>query len=66
MQKVLPLLKEKHNPDFVIANGENAAGGRGITQEIAEDLFQWGVHGITMGNHTWDNKDIFNFIDHPQ
>jgi metallophosphoesterase (TIGR00282 family) len=66
VQKVLPLLKEKHNPDFVIANGENAAGGRGITQEIAEDLFQWGVHGITMGNHTWDNKDIFNFIDHEE
>lgn len=53
----------RYKPDFLIANGENSAGGRGITKQIANQLFESGVHGITMGNHTWDNKDIFQFID---
>jgi metallophosphoesterase (TIGR00282 family) len=59
----LPYLKNKYNPDIVLVNGENAAGGRGITGKIAKDFFNLGVHGITMGNHTWDNKEIFEFID---
>lgn len=59
----LPRLKNKYQPDVIIANGENAAGGRGINQEIARSFFSWGVHVITMGNHTWDNRDIFQFID---
>ncbi|MCS7461817.1 TIGR00282 family metallophosphoesterase [Paenibacillus doosanensis] len=59
----LPGLKAKYNPTVVIANGENAAGGRGITSAIAKEFFELGVHGITMGNHTWDQKDIFDFID---
>ena len=59
----LPKLKRKYNADVVIANGENAAAGRGITQAIYNDLLMMGVDVITMGNHTWDNKDIFNFID---
>ncbi|MBJ6364117.1 TIGR00282 family metallophosphoesterase [Paenibacillus sp. GCM10012307] len=63
MKQVLPALKSKYHPDIIIANGENAAGGRGITGAIARDFFSWGVHGITMGNHTWDNKDIFEWID---
>ncbi len=63
LKDTLPSLKAKYNPHVIIANGENAASGRGITQSIAKDFFEWGVHGITMGNHTWDNKDIFDFID---
>ena len=59
----LPELKSKHNPHIIIANGENAASGRGITSAIANEFFNWGIHGITLGNHTWDNKDIFEFID---
>lgn len=59
----LPELKSKYNPHIIIANGENAASGRGITSAIANEFFNWGIHGITMGNHTWDNKDIFEFID---
>ena len=47
----------------MIANGENAAAGRGITRNIYNSLLQIGVDVITMGNHTWDNKDIFDFID---
>lgn len=63
MKEMLPALKQKIHPDIVIANGENAANGRGITAAIANNFFEWGIHGITMGNHTWDNKDIFQFID---
>ncbi|CAM2887729.1 TIGR00282 family metallophosphoesterase [Paenibacillus sediminis] len=59
----MPHLKSKFNPHIIIANGENAASGRGITAAIAKEFFDWGIHGITMGNHTWDNKDIFEFID---
>ncbi len=60
---MLPTLRTKYNPHLIIANGENAAAGRGITHKIAQELFELGVNGITMGNHTWDNKDIFEFID---
>lgn len=63
LRKVLPHLKSKHNPDFIIANGENAAHGRGITSSIVKELLDLGVQGITMGNHTWDNKEIFQWID---
>jgi hypothetical protein len=54
---------ENNKVDLVIANGENAAGGFGITEKVAEELYDYGVDYLTMGNHTWDNKDIFNFID---
>ncbi|WP_219836734.1 TIGR00282 family metallophosphoesterase [Paenibacillus sp. R14(2021)] len=63
VKKVLPALKSKYNPHIIIANGENSAAGRGITAAIVKELFDAGVHGITMGNHTWDNKDIFEWID---
>lgn len=58
----LPLLKAKYRPQFTIVNGENAAGGRGITEKIYKEFLQAGVDLITMGNHTWDNRDIFEFI----
>ncbi|MEE1132933.1 MAG: TIGR00282 family metallophosphoesterase [Caryophanon sp.] len=63
VEKYLPRLKRKYAVDVVIANGENAAAGRGITHSIYNDLLQMGVDVITMGNHTWDNRDIFEFID---
>lgn len=47
---------------MIIVNGENAAGGRGITGAIAKEMFDMGVHAITLGNHAWDHKDIFEFI----
>ncbi|MDQ1908913.1 TIGR00282 family metallophosphoesterase [Paenibacillus sp. GD4] len=59
----LPKLKLKYNPHFIIVNGENAAAGRGINSSIVKEFFDMGVHGITMGNHTWDQKEIFDFID---
>ncbi|MGO4696482.1 YmdB family metallophosphoesterase, partial [Paenibacillus sp. 2TAB26] len=50
LKRVLPALKSKYNPHIIIANGENAAAGRGITATIAKEFFEWGIHGITMGN----------------
>lgn len=52
--------------DFIIANGENAAGGNGITPDIADELFAYGVDAITMGNHVWDKKEIMEFINGEQ
>lgn len=56
-------IKEEYHIDFIIANGENAAGGNGITQKIANELFSYGIDVLTMGNHVWDKKEIFDFID---
>ena len=63
VRKVLPEFIEKENIDFVIANGENSADGMGITSQIFENLLKSGVNVITMGNHTWGKKDIFNITD---
>lgn len=62
----LPRLKRKYQPTFIVANGENAANGKGITEKIVKELFAAGVQAITLGNHTWDNKEIFDFIDQEQ
>src|SRR2546421_9897680 len=59
----LPELKEQHGLDFIVVNGENAAGGRGITGKITIDLLRAGVSVITTGDHVWDQKDIMSFID---
>jgi metallophosphoesterase (TIGR00282 family) len=59
----LPELKERHALDFIIVNGENAAGGRGITGRITIDLLRAGVSVITTGDHIWDQKEILAFID---
>ena len=58
----LPSLVQSHKIDFVIANGENSAGGYGITQAICKDLFKCGVDVITSGNHIWDQKETIDFI----
>src|SRR3954463_15879396 len=59
----LPDLKAKYALDFVIVNGENSAGGRGITPKITIDLLRAGVSVITTGDHIWDQKEILSFID---
>jgi len=59
---LLPGLIQKYGLDFVIANGENAAGGFGITEKTAVELFDYGVHVITTGNHIWDKKDALPYI----
>ncbi len=65
-KEVLPTLKKEKNIDFIIMNGENVAGGMGITQKNYKEMLNIGVDVVTMGNHTWGKKDIFNFIDEPQ
>lgn len=60
---ILPKLAQEHPWDLCIANAENAAGGRGLTLACANELLAAGVDIMTMGNHTWDNKEIFQFID---
>ncbi|GBF32701.1 phosphoesterase [Desulfocucumis palustris] len=55
------LIKE-FKVDMTIANGENSAGGNGITREVGRELFALGIDVITMGNHVWNHKEIFNYI----
>lgn len=63
VKAVLPGLIKEKNIDFIIANVENAAGGFGITYETFREIKENKIDVSTMGNHTWDNKDIFTFID---
>ncbi len=58
----LPGVIDKYKIDFVVANGENAAGGFGITEKIANEIFKYGVNVITTGNHVWDKKEVISFI----
>ncbi|MCG9968167.1 TIGR00282 family metallophosphoesterase [Pelotomaculum terephthalicicum JT] len=64
VQVTLKELKHEHELDMVIANGENAAGGNGITRETAQELFAAGVDILTMGNHVWNKKEALNYIAH--
>lgn len=57
--RLLPGLIKQYSPSIVIANGENAADGKGLTEKIAQNLFGLGIHVITGGNHTWDNPGIY-------
>lgn len=58
----VPALRSGMNVDFVVANGENAAGGNGITREVAKELLSCGVDVLTMGNHVWNHKEAINYI----
>jgi 2',3'-cyclic-nucleotide 2'-phosphodiesterase len=59
----LPEFKQNLGLDFIIVNGENAAGGRGITGKITIDLLRAGASVVTTGDHIWDQKDIFSFLN---
>jgi metallophosphoesterase (TIGR00282 family) len=59
----LAVLRERHAPTFVVVNGENAAGGLGITPKIAEEMFANGVDAITLGNHTYHRREIYPYLD---
>ena len=59
---LVPKLREQHALDFVIANGENSAGGSGITPKIAEEIFFAGVDAITTGDHLWDQKEVLELL----
>jgi metallophosphoesterase (TIGR00282 family) len=60
---LLPDLRRRYAIDFVIANGENAAGGKGLTPPTAEELFQAGVEVITSGNHIWHYREVYPYLD---
>jgi hypothetical protein len=60
--ELLPKLRQQHALDFVIANGENSAGGSGITPKIAEEIFSAGVDVITTGDHLWDQKEVMELL----
>ena len=62
VKKLYRPLKSEHSIDLFIANGENAAGGSGITRKIGYELHDAGVDVITLGDHSWRNKDVFNAI----
>jgi 2',3'-cyclic-nucleotide 2'-phosphodiesterase len=63
VEQVLPGLRDERGIDFVTANGENVAGGMGLTPSTAEALFSAGVDVITSGNHIWDKREIYPYLD---
>lgn len=63
IKEYVPKLKEKYRPHITIVNGENAASGKGITEKIYRGFLESGVQAVTLGNHTWDNKEIFDFVE---
>ena len=63
VESLLPGLRERHEPDFVVVNGENSAGGLGITSKIALGLYDIGVDAITLGNHTYRHNEVHDFLD---
>lgn len=63
LKAILPNVIEKYDIDFIILNAENSAGGFGLTLKVYEELKIFGVDVFTSGNHIWDNKDIFSFIN---
>ncbi|MHC5268444.1 TIGR00282 family metallophosphoesterase [Enterococcus sp. LJL98] len=63
ISEYVPKLKKKYRPQVTIINGENAAAGRGITEKIYKGFLQDGADVVTLGNHAWDNREIFEFID---
>jgi metallophosphoesterase (TIGR00282 family) len=63
LEAVLPSLRERHAPAFVVVNGENAAGGIGITSKVARELFAAGADVITLGNHTYRHREVYGYLD---
>lgn len=64
VKELVPRLRRRHNLDLVIANGENSAGGSGITLKTAAEIFEAGVDIITTGDHVWDQKEALGLLDH--
>lgn len=62
-KKYIEKIKIEYGIDFVIANGENSAGGVGITKPVLDELYSLGIDVVTTGNHIWDKKDVFEFIE---
>ena len=63
LREAMPALRERHAPDLVIVNGENSAGGVGITKRTANDLFDSGADAITTGNHVYRHREAYDWLD---
>jgi 2',3'-cyclic-nucleotide 2'-phosphodiesterase len=66
LRAAMPALREQHSPDLIVINGENSAGGMGITEKTARDLFESGAGVITSGNHVYRHRDAYAFLDREQ
>jgi 2',3'-cyclic-nucleotide 2'-phosphodiesterase len=60
---LLPGIRDAQQPDFVIVNGENSAGGVGITEKTARELFEMGADAITLGNHAYRHREVYEYLD---
>jgi metallophosphoesterase (TIGR00282 family) len=63
LASLLPGIRDAHQPDFVVVNGENSAGGVGITQKTARELLEMGADAITLGNHTYRHREVYELLD---
>jgi metallophosphoesterase (TIGR00282 family) len=63
LSSLLPQVSERHRADFVVVNGENAAGGLGITEKTARQIFAAGADAITLGNHVWKHSEVYGYLD---
>jgi len=66
LREAMPALRERHRPDLIVVNGENSAGGVGITERTANDLFQSGAGVITTGNHVYRHREAYEFLEREQ
>jgi len=63
LASLLPEIRDAHQPDFVVVNGENSAGGVGITQKTARELLELGADAITLGNHAYRHREVYDLLD---
>jgi metallophosphoesterase (TIGR00282 family) len=63
LASLLPEIRDAHQPDFVVVNGENSAGGVGITQKTARELLELGADAITLGNHAYRHREVYGLLD---
>ncbi|HEX3735959.1 MAG TPA: TIGR00282 family metallophosphoesterase [Solirubrobacterales bacterium] len=63
LRETMPSLRERHEPDLIVVNGENSAGGMGITERTANDIFDTGAAVITSGNHVYRHRDAYPFLE---
>ena len=63
LDQLLPMLRERHEIDFAVVNGENSAGGLGITEKTASQNFAAGADAITLGNHVWKHREVYAYLD---
>ncbi len=63
IKECIPAIKNKYNPDVIVANAENATGGYGLSKKDAQSLFSSGIDALTLGNHAWDKREMLTFIE---